>query len=170
MKERPYANPYLGGIVLGLVLFMAFMLTGAGLGASAAINRVQIAIVDLVAPSHVDNVAYFAQTAGGNKSALNDPSILMMLGTLLGGLISGLVAGRVKPELRRGPNISKGTRLVTALIGGILIGYGARLARGCSSGQALTGGAVLSVGSWAFMLAFFGGAYILAYFVRRLWN
>ena len=57
-----------------------------------------------------------------------------------------------------------------AFIGGGFMGYGARMARGCTSGQALSGGAVLSVGSWAFMFAVFAGAYALAYFVRKLWN
>ena len=57
-----------------------------------------------------------------------------------------------------------------AFLGGAFMGYGARLARGCTSGQALSGGAVLSVGSWAFMFAVFGGAYALAYFVKKLWN
>ena len=56
------------------------------------------------------------------------------------------------------------------IIGGAIMGYGARMARGCTSGQALSGGATLSVGSWAFMFAVFGGAYAVAYFVRRLWN
>ena len=32
------------------------------------------------------------------------------------------------------------------------------------------GGAVLSVGSWAYMLSLFVGAYALAYFFRRFWN
>jgi hypothetical protein len=50
------------------------------------------------------------------------------------------------------------------------MGFGAKLARGCTSGQALTGGAVLGVGSWAAMMAIFGGAYALAYFVRRQWQ
>ncbi len=50
------------------------------------------------------------------------------------------------------------------------MGFGARLARGCTSGQALSGGAVLSVGSWAFIFAVFAGAYAVAYFVRGLWN
>ena len=57
-----------------------------------------------------------------------------------------------------------------AFLGGAFMGYGARMARGCTSGQALSGGAVLSAGSWAFMMAVFAGAYALAYFVRRLWN
>ena len=57
-----------------------------------------------------------------------------------------------------------------ALIGGTFMGYGARMARGCTSGLALSGGAVLSLGAWAFMFAVFAGGYALAYFVRRLWN
>ena len=42
-----------------------------------------------------------------------------------------------------------------AFAGGAVMGIGAVLARGCTSGQALTGGALLSVGSWAFMLGAF---------------
>ena len=170
MKERPYINPYLGGTILGIVLFLAFLITVAGLGASGGINRVQLAVVDAVAPNHVNQVAYFAKTAGGSRNPLNDPSILMLLGTVLGGALSGFAFGRLKPELRKGPNISNRTRLFMALLGGAVMGYGARMARGCTSGQALSGGAVLSVGSWAFMFAVFAGGYLLAHFVRRLWN
>jgi uncharacterized membrane protein YedE/YeeE len=50
------------------------------------------------------------------------------------------------------------------------MGIGAKLARGCTSGQALTGGALLSVGSWAFMLSVFAGGYAVAYFFRRQWT
>ena len=46
---------------------------------------------------------------------------------------------------------------------------GARIAKGCTSGQALTGGALLNVGSLVFMLAVFASAYALAYFVRKEW-
>lgn len=170
MTTRGYINPYLGGTLLGIVLFLSFYLTGGGLGASGALNRVQIAVVDQVAPAHVDRVAYFAETAGGSRSALKDSSVLMLLGTLLGGLLSGLAFGRLKPELRRGPGIGVSTRLIAAFAGGAIMGYGARMARGCTSGQALSGGAVLSVGSWAFMFAVFAGGYLLARSVRRLWN
>ena len=50
------------------------------------------------------------------------------------------------------------------------MGFGAKLARGCTSGQALNGGATLSVGGWAFMIMVFVGAYGMAYFVRRQWT
>jgi uncharacterized membrane protein YedE/YeeE len=49
------------------------------------------------------------------------------------------------------------------------MGIGARIGRGCTSGQALSGGALLSVGSWIFMMAVFAGAYCTAYFVRKEW-
>jgi hypothetical protein len=63
-----------------------------------------------------------------------------------------------------------GYRIAFALGGGALMGFAARLARGCTSGQALTGGAVLSVGSWVFMFAVFAGGYMLAPFIRRMWR
>ncbi len=167
---RAYVNPYLGGALLGVVLFLAFFITGGGLGASGAVNRLQISMVDAVAPSHVDQVAYMAQTAGGDKTPLNHSSIFMLLGTLAGGALSGLFNRRFKPEIRKGPQAKNATRLVFALSGGLIMGFGARLARGCTSGQALSGGAVLSVGSFAFMFAVFAGGYALAYFLRKQWN
>lgn len=169
-NPKPYLNPYVGGALLGVVLFLAFLITGNGLGASAALSRVQTAVVDLVAPGHVDRVAYLAELAGGSQNPLLDPSVAMLAGTLLGGLIAGLIHGRVRLETRKGPRISVRTRWLLALLGGAIMGYGARMARGCTSGQALSGGAVLSVGSFAFMLAVFAGAYALAYFLRRVWN
>jgi uncharacterized membrane protein YedE/YeeE len=94
----------------------------------------------------------------------------MLLGTFVGGMLSGIFGGRFRLETRRGPHISAPMRWGLALLGGALMGYGARLARGCTSGQALSGGAVLSAGSFAFMFAVFAGAYALAYFLRRVWN
>ncbi len=110
MTAKPYVNPYLGGTLLGIVLFSAFVLTGSGLGASGAINRVQVFVVDLVAPNHVDRVPYFADLAGGDKNPLADPSVLMLVGVPLGGFASGPAFGRVKPEIRRGTNVSNASR------------------------------------------------------------
>jgi uncharacterized membrane protein YedE/YeeE len=169
-EPRPYLNPYLAGTLLGVVLFLSFYTTGGGLGASAALSHIQAGVLDWIAPAHVDRTAYFAEMAGGSRNTWDYQGVYMLIGALLGGLVSGLFNRRVKLELRKGPNISTPTRVVFALVGGAIMGYGARLARGCTSGQALSGGAVLSVGSWAFALSIFAAGFAVAWFARRLWN
>lgn len=167
---RPYLNPYIAGAILGVVLFAAFFVTGGGLGASGAINRLVTGALELLAPDHVDRVGYLANMGGGARISLASTSVFMLLGTFLGGMIAGIANRRFRPEIRKGPRITNWQRLAAALAGGAVMGFGARLARGCTSGQALSGGAVLSVGSFAFMFSVFIGGYALAYFVRRLWN
>jgi len=168
--QKAYVHPYLGGFLLGLVLFSAFFLTGNGLGASGGLNRLVVFVEDLIAPAHVDRVSYLLKLAGGDKNPLDDWIVPLVAGTLVGGFASGWLNGRLQVKTNKGPHISTRQRWLWAFVGGSIMGYGARMARGCTSGQALSGGAVLSVGSWAFMFAVFGGAYALAYFVRKLWN
>ncbi len=169
-EPRRYVDPYLAGALLGVVLFLSFLVTGGGLGASGALSHVQVGVLDWFAPAHVDRVAYLAEMAGGTRSAWNNYGVFMLAGTALGGFASGLVNRRLRLELRKGPRTSGATRIATALAGGALMGYGARLARGCTSGQALSGGAVMSVGAWAFMFSVFAGGYAMAWFVRRQWR
>lgn len=169
-RPRPYMNPYVAGALLGVVLFLAFFVTGNGLGASGGLNRIVVYVQNFITPEHVDQVPYLLKMAGGSTNPLDNWIVYLTAGTLVGGLISGLLGRRVKLETNKGPRIDNRTRWLMAFLGGALMGYGARLARGCTSGQALSGGAVLSVGSWAFMFAVFIGAYALAYSLRRFWN
>ncbi len=166
---RPYVHPYLAAAALGLVLFLSFFLTGNGLGASGGLNNIIVFVEDLVAPQHIDRVPYLLKMAGGDKNALDSWYVFAVFGTIVGGFVSGWRNGRLKVETIRGPQITPRTRWVMAFVGGAIMGYGARMARGCTSGQALSGGAVLSLGSWLFMFAVFAGAYALAYSVRKLW-
>lgn len=168
-ETKPYLNPYLAGALLGVVLFAAFFITGSGLGASGGLNRILVFFEDLIAPDHINQVPYLIALAGGDRNPLDSWIVFLTIGVILGGFVSGWVNGRLRVETEKGPRISKHARWVFAFIGGGFMGYGARMARGCTSGQAISGGAVLSVGSWAFMFAVFGGAYALAYFVRKLW-
>lgn len=163
-------NPYIAGVVLGLVLLAAYVITARGLGASGAANRVGVAAVNAVAPAHVDSNQYMKRTKTGTDGPshpLNNWFVYMALGVVMGGFVAAYTARRLKPEIIRGPRISARSRLLLALSGGVLMGIGARLALGCTSGQALTGGALLSVGSWIFMMAVFAGGYALAAVVRR---
>jgi uncharacterized protein len=169
-ETRDFINPYMGAILLGIVLFIAFLITGSGLGASGGLNRIVVSVQDIVSPDHVDTTPYLLNMAGGDKNPFDNWVVFMVFGTLIGGAFSGWFNGRMKIETVKGPKISNRSRWMLAFTGGAIMGYGARFARGCTSGQALSGGAVLSVGSWAFMFAVFAGAYATAYFVRKTWN
>jgi uncharacterized membrane protein YedE/YeeE len=169
-EKVKYWNPYLGGALLGLLLFLSVFVTSHGLGASGGVNRIAVAVEDLLVPEHVDRTHYIAKMAGGDRDPLAHWLVWEVAGIMLGGFVSGLLRGRVKVQTYHGPQISPHTRWTYAFVGGTLMGYGARMARGCTSGQGLSGGAVRSVGSWAFMFAVFAGGYGLAWFVRRLWQ
>jgi uncharacterized protein len=168
MKTR-YANPYVIGTLLGLVLLFTFYTMGRGLGSSASFARIATAGMHLVAPEHAAANKYYARYLVGGRSPLMAWLVFLTLGACLGGLFSAFISNRVKGEVIRGPNIGVSARLWFALFGGILSGFAARLARGCTSGQALTGASELAFGSWVFMFCIFAGAYATAYFLRKEW-
>jgi hypothetical protein len=172
MKRAPraYMNPYLAGVLLGVVLFGSFLAFGHGLGASGGVAILAGAAQAAAMPAHALKSGYLVNLLHDRANPLDNWILFEILGVLLGGLASGLLAGRVKIETMHGPRITPRQRWLFALLGGTIAGFGVRLARGCTSSQALSGGAVLAAGSWAFMFAVFAGAYLLAYFVRRLWT
>jgi uncharacterized protein len=171
INAKPYSNPYLVGIGLGLVLLAAFVIMGRGLGASGALSTMVAVTVNTIAPEHAAGNSFYSEYIGdGNTNPLMDWLIFQTFGVLVGGFISGTVSHRVIKGVEKGPHISNKMRYVYAFIGGGLLGYGAKLARGCMSGQALSGGAVLNLGSWVFMMMVFVGGYAAAYFMRRQWT
>ena len=165
--SRPYMNPYAAGVVLGLILLAAFLILGAGLGASAGIARLGAYLEGCVASRHVLSSAYFGKWGA---QPLRYYLVFMLAGTFFGGLVSALSANRTRVTLERGARASRGLRVVLALIGGLLVGFASRLGSGCTSGQALTGGALLLTGSLIFMGCIFAGGYAAAWFVRRQWH
>ncbi len=168
-NQKPYMNPYLGGVLLGLVLVIAFWVSGRGLGSSGAVKSAVVAGVETIAPSHAENAAFYKQYKETHPQPLKSWLVFEMLGVVVGGFLSGALAGRLKFKVEKSPKITNKTRIVFAVIGGILFGFGSQLGRGCTSGSALTGMAVLSVGGFVSMAAIFGTAFMLAYFARKLW-
>jgi len=168
---KEYMNPYWAGFGLGLVLLSAYLLMGRGLGASGAFASFVSWVMGSIAPEHIAGNGFYEKYLDPGRAThpLKDWLVFEVIGIMLGGLISGLIAGRVRFSIDRGPRISIASRLGLAFIGGILMAVGAQLARGCTSGQALSGGALLNLGSWMFMICVFAGAYLMAYFVRRQW-
>ncbi len=168
---KGYWNPYVAGIALGLVLLLTYFVMGSGLGASGAVARTAAVTAHLVVPAAVESNGYFSSFY---KAGVSNPLIAWIvfeiIGVFIGGAIGVITANRFKPGIGKGPTASNGLRLSLALVGGIISGVGTRFAIGCTSGQALSGGAVMALGSWVFMMAMFATAFGAAYFVRREWS
>ncbi len=80
---------------------------------------------------------------------------VMNFGIILGGLLAAGLAGRFAPSLRIAPR-----PFAAAVIGGLLMGYGARLAFGCNIGALLSGTASGSVHGWLWFAAAFAGSIV----------
>jgi uncharacterized protein len=169
-KPKAYMNPYLAGFLLGLVLLATIYITGRGLGASGAFKSVVVASVETVAPAHAENTAFYTNFRDENpEGPWKNFLVFEVLGVLVGAFFSGVLSNRVGLKLEKGPRVTNAIRIGGAILGGALFGYGSQLGRGCTSGSALSGMAVLSLGGILTMMAIFGAAYMLAYFFRKLW-
>jgi len=169
-ETKGFWNPYVAGIALGLVLLASFFLTGRGLGASGTFKHVAAVVAHEADPTWAEenrNIGPFF--ADPRRSSLDEWIVWLSLGAALGGAAAVFTARRFRIETVMGPRATREGRWVLAIAGGVLAGLGAQIARGCTSGQALTGGAQLALGSWIFMFSVFGGAYALAWFVRKQW-
>jgi uncharacterized protein len=165
---KNYMNPYLAGFLLGLVLLVTIFISGRGLGASGAVKGMVTGTVLAVAPGHAANQPFY-EAARSHGNPLKDWLVFEVAGVLLGAFLSGVMSDRLKLMVERGPHVTSRTRLIAAVSGGALFGIGAQFGRGCTSGAALSGMAVLSAGGILTMMAIFGSAYAVAFFVRRLW-
>jgi uncharacterized protein len=169
-KKTKYLNPYIGGVLLGIVLLAANFVSGRGLGASGAIKSTVVTAITEIGPPSVEKSGFvkeFRESHQGNP--MKTWLVFEMLGVIVGGFFSGAIAGRLEFKVEHSPKITSRRRLLFALAGGILFGFGSQLGRGCTSGSALSGMAVLSLGGFITMMAIFGTAFALAYFFRKNW-
>ena len=81
-----------------------------------------------------------------------DVTSVMDFGIILGALLAAILAGRFAPVW----TIS-GRSLAAAVIGGLLLGYGARIAYGCNIGAYFSGIASGSLHGWLWLVAAFAG-------------
>ncbi|MET0395426.1 MAG: YeeE/YedE thiosulfate transporter family protein [Longimicrobiaceae bacterium] len=167
--RRPYADPHLAGVGVGLVLLLAFVATGRGLGASGAFAAVAASGAAAAAPGAVaGNPAVADYLAPGGL--LRDWLVVEVAGVFLGGFLSAAAAGRLRLAVERGPRMGVASRLALGFGGGVVMALGARWARGCTSGLGLTGASLLAAGSWLFLLAAFAAAYAATPLLRRAWT
>jgi uncharacterized protein len=166
--HSPRWNSYLVGIGIGLLSMAVFWLADKPLGMSTALSQASGACAAAFAGwENVGKNAYWAK----NIPAW-DYGTLFLVGTFLGALVSALIGRSFKVESvpsvwkeRFGPSVPK--RLAGAIVGGILVMYGARLAGGCTSGHGISGSLQLAVGSWTFFIVMFAAGAATAFLMFK---
>lgn len=169
MMKNKYMNPYLAGTLLGIVLLSAMYIAGRGLGASGGIKYCVVSLVGAVDRPHAEKSIFYSKYFEDGKKPLKNWLALEIFGVVAGGFISGALSGRLKLKVEKSPKISNTRRLIFAFLGGVFFVYGGQLARGCTSGAALSGMAVLSLAGFVTMIAIFGSAFVFAWFFRKNW-
>lgn len=167
-QAKPFWNPYLAGVLLGLVLLATYVVTGRGLGATAGFAALATWIASIVSPDHIQASVVHLKYWNEGAPLLNW-TLFVLIGALVGAALSGWQGRRFSFTVERGPRVTDGQRLALAFVGGFIAAFGAKIAKGCTSGQALTGSSILNAGSLVFLVAVFVAAFGLAVFVRKEW-
>ena len=169
MEKNSFWSPYLAGIGLGLTLLATFYIMGKGLGASSAFSIVSAVATQKINPEYAGNLKYFSRYLSAG-SPLKDWIVFEIIGLLIGALTGALLSRNFQLKFDKASGMSGATRLFTAFTGGVLLGFAGRLARGCTSGVALSGGAQLAIAGWVFVISMFISGFLFAAIFRRLWS
>lgn len=155
-------SPYLVGAGIGVLSWFTFLISSKALGCSTSFARTAGMIERIFRGEQVTRKPYYQKVR-----PTIDWQWMLVLGIVVGAFVSSQLSGSF--ELRWIPDrwemafgSAAWSRLVVALIGGVLIGFGARWAGGCTSGHGISGALQLSVGSWIALLGFFVGGAITA--------
>ena len=145
-----------GGIILTLLNFATLALAGRPWGVTSALAVWAAKSASFVGVD-VASWAYWQQPANAkalSESLWFDITSMMNFGIMIGALLAASLAGKFAPNL----NIPKRS-LIAAILGGLLLGYGARLAYGCNIGAYFSGIASGSLHGWLWLIfAFLGNS------------
>lgn len=166
---KPLWNPYVAGAFLGFALLLTFVMTGHGLGASGFMTSVAAVGSHVVAPTATASNGYFGRLVAGGHNPLNSWITWEIIGVIVGATAAAIWAGRFRWKVDGPPLATNKRRVLLALLGGTLSGFGARVSLGCTSGLGLSGAAVLASAGFLFLIGFFVVGALTGLIMRRVW-
>lgn len=161
-------SPYAVGVGIGVLSWIAFVLSDKPLGCSTAFARTSGMLEKLARGRRVLDRPYYRKFA---------PEIdwewMLVIGVILGALLSSLLSGTWAVEWVPGrwwaaAGDSAVTRWLVALLGGVVMGVGARWAGGCTSGHGISGTLQLALSSWLAAMSFFVGGIATAMLLYKV--
>lgn len=169
MLHKKRWSPYVVGTGIGLLNVGAVYFLSQTIGASSAFERVGILLYSFVYPSLVPNTGYIF-----SLPPYINWHVAFVIGIFIGAWISAKLSGYTAQQI---PSVwqanfgaSWRTRALGAFVGGIIIMMGARIARGCTSGHAISGGMHLATAGWLFMIALFASGIVTAHILYKKGN
>ena len=169
--EYPEAawSPYLAGALIGLLTLLSLVIVKKPVGASSAYAGAVGLLGRIVAPKHIRSLKYFQ-----DRPPMVNWTLVFVIGAIIGAFAAawtgGEITGTYLQDLwvaRFGPE-SAGLRTFVALLGGMTMAFGARIAGGCTSGHGISGTLQLGVASWISVICFFIGGVATALLLYRL--
>jgi uncharacterized membrane protein YedE/YeeE len=161
-------SPYLAGAGIGILSCLALVLADRPLGCSLAFIKARGLIGILINREKTEQNEYYREIVPNV-----DWAFMIVPGIIIGAFISSSLSGTFHlvwvPALWVsvfGDNAV--LRVIVALIGGILLGFGARWAGGCTSGHGISGSIQLSLASMITAACFFAGGIAVAMLLYRV--
>ena len=151
-------SPYVCGALIGILAAATVLFSGKLLGISTAYARISGMLGSILAPDLTKRLEYFK-----NTKPIIEWEVMLCVGVIIGSFLAAWSGGTIQANLlpytwvQRFGADSSTLRIITALIGGIFIAFGARTAGGCTSGHGISGTMQMSVGSWIALIFFFIG-------------
>lgn len=159
-------SPHLVGALIGVLSWLSFIISKKPLGTSTSYARASAKLGTIFTGDAVYDWKYYQKY----KPELEWQSMLV-IGIVIGSFISAVLSGQFElsflpaTEFESIINQNIIGRIFSAFTGGILLGFGARLAGGCTSGHGISGTFQLSIASWISLIAFFVGGVLTAFLI-----
>ncbi|MBN2054851.1 YeeE/YedE family protein [bacterium] len=155
-------SPYAVGAGIGVLSWFAFLLSGESLGCSNTFTRFSGMLERLIRGAKVTDKEYYKV-----NPLIADWQMMLVLGIVIGGCISAVLSGTFALRLVPGRwlemfGYTPLRRLLVALLGGVIMGFGSRWAGGCTSGHGISGALQLALSGWVSALCMFIGGIITA--------
>jgi uncharacterized protein len=161
-----YWSPYAVGAGIGILSWLSFLISGKPIATSTSFAQTGGMIENIITGGKAEQRPYFKKI----KLKVNWQWMLV-LGVVIGSFLSAIISGDLQvnawvPSLWESAfGNSEVLRVIVALFGGIILGFGARFAGGCTSGHGISGTLQLAVSSWISAIFFFVGGIMAAYII-----
>lgn len=166
---EPAWAPYVVGSLIGILVLSTLAFAGQKIGASSAYSDTVGMIGRLIAPQHIAALPYYQKS-----KPMIGWTLMIVLGAILGSFLAAWSGGELTGTFLQDMWVARfgadsgWLRAFVAVVGGVLMAFGARMAGGCTSGHGISGTLQLAVGSWVAVICFFIGGIAAAMLMYRV--